>query len=227
MEYIKGIDECFTLSKVEVEDLYKSVEFSILTNYRNYNQTINLFDLEHVLWINYNKELVFFENAFYYAILVDSDILGTIRTVKWNHATALTMEEVYGISVEKKLKVYNSNNTIWHIGRFAISNKACQNLSSKLLKMLLMYAIKPICENEGSIALAECDTRLLKIINKLGIRTKTLADPVVYLGSETVPILSKRADLLHFYFKNIAFLGPNINRSVSYKVQSETNKQYH
>lgn len=219
MEYIKGIDECFTLSKVEVEDLYKSVEFSILTNYHNYNQTINSFDLEHVLAINYNKELAFFENAFYYAILVDSDILGTIRTVKWNHATTLTMEEVYGISVEEELKVYNSNNTIWHIGRFAIDNKACHNLSSKLLKMLLMYAIEPICQNQDSIALAECDTRLLKIINKLGIRTKTLADPVVYLGSETVPILSERTDLLHFYFKNLALLDTKVNRSVSYRVQ--------
>ncbi|CAK7038961.1 MAG: hypothetical protein PEPC_01661 [Peptostreptococcus russellii] len=222
MEYIKGIDECFTLSKVEVEDLYKSVEFSILTNYHNYNQTINPFDLEHDITVSYNKELDFFENAFYYAILAEGDILGTIRVVKWDHTTVLTMEEIYGISVEEILKDYNSNKTIWHIGRFAIDSKTRHNLSSQLLKMLLMYAIEPICQNQNSIALAECDTRLLKIINKLGIRTKTLADSVLYLGSKTVPILSERTDLIQFYNKNIKLLDQQFNTNISYEVQEQS-----
>lgn len=219
MEYIKGIDECFTLSKVEAEDLYKSVEFSILTNYHNYNQIIDQSDLEHDLIVNYNKELDFFENAFYYAILADDNILGTIRAVKWNHTTTLPMEEIYEISVDDVLKNYNSNKTIWHIGRFAIDSKAHHNLNSQLLKMLLMYAIKPICQNQNSIALAECDTRLLKIINKLGIKTKILAEPVLYLGSETVPILSERTDLLLFYNKNLNLLDQQVKKNISYEVQ--------
>lgn len=218
MEYIKGIDECFTLSKVGAEDLYKSVEFSILTNYHNYNQIINLFDLEHDLTVNYNKELAFFENAYYYAILADGDILGTIRAVKWDHTTALPMEGIYKISVDDVLEPYNSNKTIWHIGRFAIDSKARHNLSSQLLKMLLMYAIEPICQSQNCIALAECDTRLLKIINKLGIKTKTLADPVLYLGSETVPILSEGNDLLLFFNKNLNLLDQQVNRSLSFEL---------
>lgn len=203
MKYIKEIDDCFALSKLEKEDLYKSVEFPILTNYRNYYQNMDLSKFQYYLNVNYSKELLFFENAFYYAILANGEILGTIRTVKWDHTTPIPMEEIFGISINNVLIPNNSNKTIWHIGRFAIDRKTRHNLSSQLLKMLLMYSIEPICHSQSGIVLAECDVKLLKIINKLGIKTKVLADPVLYLGSKTVPILSERDDLLFFYNKNI------------------------
>lgn len=60
MKYIKEIDDCFALSKVEKEDLYKSVEFSILTNYRNYCQNMDLSKFQYYLNVNYSKELLFF-----------------------------------------------------------------------------------------------------------------------------------------------------------------------
>lgn len=123
MKYIKEIDDCFALSKVEKEDLYKSVEFSILTNYRNYYQNMDLSKFQYYLNVNYSKELLFFENAFYYAILANGEILGTIRTVKWDHTTPIPMEEIFGISINNVLIPNNSNKTIWHIGRFAIDRK--------------------------------------------------------------------------------------------------------
>jgi len=200
MKYIRNINEKFAFYQVEEQDIFNSVEFSILVNYYNYSLDIETVEFEYDIIANYRKELDLFEKSYYYAVLCEKDIVGTIRTVKWDKGMTLPMEEIYGLSIDNIVGFCHKE--VWHIGRFAIDRKARYALSNRMLKMLLMYAIAPVCQRQASIVLAECDIRLLKIINKLGIKTMTLAFPVDYLGSETVPILSNKNDLMPFYIQN-------------------------
>lgn len=50
--------------------------------------------------------------------------------------------------------------------------------------------------------IAECDKKLLKTLTLLGIKTKILAKPVSYLGSDTFPIYSTSEWLKVFLTNN-------------------------
>lgn len=56
----------------------------------------------------------------------------------------------------------------------------------------MVYAVHPIvCENE-SYMIAETDSKLLKVMNALGIKTVQLEQSVDYLASETIPVCSSK-----------------------------------
>lgn len=50
--------------------------------------------------------------------------------------------------------------------------------------------------------IAECDKKLLKTLTLLGIKTKILAQPISYLGSDTFPIYATTEWLKVFLNKN-------------------------
>jgi hypothetical protein len=95
-------------------------------------------------------------------------------------------------------------NNIYHIGRFAIK-KGVRDIS--LLKKLMVNAIAPICEHKDNIAFAECDSKLLRILNILGIKTDIIGESIEYLGSETIPIAMSYDGLIDFYVKNLHLAG--------------------
>jgi hypothetical protein len=66
----------------------------------------------------------------------------------------------------------------------------------------MVSAIAPICEQKKGIAFAECDSKLLRIMNLLGIKTKIIGNSINYLGSETIPISMNYNGLKDFYIKN-------------------------
>jgi len=110
----------------------------------------------------------------------------------------LPIQKIFGIN--PLLAVQNSNfNNLFHIGRFAIK-KDVRDI--KLLKQLMVYAIAPVCEHEGNIAFAECDSKLLRILTMMGIKATRLGESVDYLGSETIPIAMSYDGLIDFYNKN-------------------------
>lgn len=63
----------------------------------------------------------------------------------------------------------------------------------------MLYAINPILYTNDSYMIAECDSKLLRTINKLGIDTTELASSTYYLGSETIPVYSTQQGLNRFY----------------------------
>lgn len=89
---------------------------------------------------------------------------------------------------------------IWHVGRFAISKG--QKDGAWLLKKLITLAIYPICQDEESVMVAECDSKFMRGLNLIGIRTGILAPAIQYLGSETLPIYSTRDWLLTYLNKS-------------------------
>jgi len=146
----------------------------------------------------HQEELQFFQDS---QIFVARDylgeIFGSIRVVKWNYEEELPIKKIFGIC-PSVLDDKEESRPIWHIGRFAIK-KEYNNLN--LFKKLMVHAIAPVCENKESISIAECDSKLLRVLRMLGIEAKSLAEPVDYLGSETIPISMSYEGLIGFYNK--------------------------
>lgn len=83
----------------------------------------------------------------------------------------------------------------------------------------MIYAITPICEQQNSYMIAECDSKLLRVMGLLGISTVRLGSGVHYLGSETIPVYSNRMGLMSFYYKyktpNVAILNAGLTMNVA------------
>ncbi len=65
----------------------------------------------------------------------------------------------------------------------------------------MTLAVIPILHDDNSYMIAETDSHLLRIMNALGIVTRQIGDPIVYLASETIPVCSSKIGLTEFYQK--------------------------
>lgn len=75
-----------------------------------------------------------------------------------------------------------------------------------------------ICDTHGCM-IAETDSKLLRILQLLGIQTHTLGPGVIYLGSETIPLYATKFGLSKFYNSHRHLL---CNLNISHNVQLET-----
>jgi hypothetical protein len=50
--------------------------------------------------------------------------------------------------------------------------------------------------------IAECDKKLLRVLNLLNIQVKDLGEGIIYLGSETIPVYATDELLAAFLYKN-------------------------
>ncbi len=150
----------------------------------------------------YQEDLSLYENSAYYVVEFNKMIIGSIKITLWDGQVLLPMEKIFGIQC-KDLPF--ANKLIWQVGRLAIS-KTKNPFGINLLKQLLTLAIYNICLHPNSIMLAECDKKLLRILNLLGIKTKTLAQGVEYLGSETIPVYATD-EWLNVFLRNNNYTG--------------------
>lgn len=119
--------------------------------------------------------------------------------MKWNKVVLLPIQKIFNIN---PLDCINSscNSTYWHVGRFAIDS--CMEIPSvSLFKQLMAYAIHPIYQEQDGFMIAECDSKLLRVMNLLGIKTVRLSNGLNYLGSETIPVYADKKGLTAFYQK--------------------------
>jgi hypothetical protein len=99
-------------------------------------------------------------------------------------------------------------NKVWHIGRFAIDQEeliADKHLKSRritILKLLLFSAFKHVADDEDSIAIAECDSKLFEKLRLFKICSEILGEPKTYLGSLTLPIYNTSAGVKEFVESN-------------------------
>src|SRR5690606_16427117 len=130
------------------------------------------------------EEQYFKNSKVYVAKEFSGNIIGSIRSLKWNYVDILPIQKIFNIDPI----IYSNNllnSEIWHIGRFAIKKEIKDR---SLFKRLMVCAIHPICQKKNNIAFAECDSKLLRVLNILGIQTNVVGDSINYLGSETIPI---------------------------------------
>lgn len=188
----------YTLYKVGSEYLYKIAEFVVLENYSHHTENLSSYNLVNEIKYVYKEELEYSETSRVY-ILENSlnEIVGCIRVMLWNKLNELPIQKIFKINPLNYIA--NAEDAIfWHIGRFAISSSI--NVSSiTIFKKLMFFAIEPIFGKSNSYMIAECDSKLLKVMGLLGIRTTKLSNGVHYLGSETIPVYSSQTDLSSFY----------------------------
>lgn len=139
-----------------------------------------------------------YEDSIVCVALDGAEIVGSVKVTRWNEETVLPIQKLFGINPLRFKE--KGAQSIWHIGRFAISKTAKEG--AKLLKKLIAIAVYPISCAPNSIMLAECDSKFVKILNLMGIRTEMLARGIDYLGSETLPICSTQNSLYAYLCKS-------------------------
>lgn len=173
-------------------------EFIVRENYLQHGASLNLENylqkVDHLL----KEDVSVFETSLFWAAFKNSEMVGAVKTTCWDETLTLPIQTLFNINpAEIKNKEANS---IWHVGRFAIAKS--EKEGAQLLKKLIAFAIYPICLVPNSIMLAECDSKFLKVLNMIGIRTEVLAPSIDYLGSETIPICSTQRWLYEFLVKS-------------------------
>jgi len=148
----------------------------------------------------YYEELTHLKNSsFYIARDASGSIQGSIRLTRWDYKAELPLQKIFNINPIDTLDCSKKIPSIWHIGRFATHKSSTDKT---LFKRLMVHAVTPICKEEDSVAFAECDSKLLRVINLLGIETRVIGKPLNYLGSETIPISMSAQGLSGFYHRN-------------------------
>lgn len=205
--------------------MFSLAEFVVLENKSHHKASIAK-DYAYYQEVNevLQEDLLLFDNSEFYVAVYDEMIIGSVKVTFWDGKTLLPMEKLFGI---KCRDLPFADQLIWQVGRLAISKN--NNTSGiNLLKQLLTIAVHSICKYADSVMLAECDKKLLRILNLLGIRTETLAPGIQYLGSETIPIFSTHDWLSAFlkdnpYIDQIPEIGNKNNKFNVHQVETSNN----
>lgn len=182
--------------KSEIIDLAK---FVIMQNFINHQKGKVDESYENDLKEIHEEEVVYYENSKIFISKNEKDeINGSIRVVKWNYRDILPIQKIFNIN---PIEIIGNSpiRHVWHIGRFAVN----KNIKSSLLfKKLMIAALSQVCMHENSVVFAECDSKLLRIMNAMGIKTIQIGDAVNYLGSETIPVCIYFEGVIDFYTRN-------------------------
>lgn len=195
-----------TYSSLNKCELFNLATFIVEENYYHH-------DIHSIKSIEEDAQLIYLEEEKFNnsKIFLTRDnmnsIIGSIRVFKWDYCTELPLEKIFGIKAKSIFQ--DENQEIWHIGRFAIK-KGADLKGFNVFKTLMALGLNEICKNKNSIALAECDVKLLRILTLLGFESKVLANSVNYLGSETIPVFFTYESIKNFLEKNQALLHKEI-----------------
>ena len=210
------------LERLELEQLFDLAKFVVNENFKHHTSSIYPENYENDISSIFQEEMLYFKNA---GIFVskdeDNSIIGSIRVLRWNYKDILPIQKIFGIN-PLLLNGYDINKSIWHIGRFAIK-KGVKDIN--LFKRLMVCAIAPICQDKNAVAYAECDSKLLRVMQALGIKATPVDKPINYLGSETIPVSMQYKGLIGFYNKNkslvpVDFLASTMNSELPKRVVS-------
>lgn len=187
----------YCIYKVDKTYIRAISDFVVNANYMhhfNSSQSVPVEEIETIC----QEELSYAGSSFLYiAENNDNEMIGCIRLLKWDKKKRLPMEKLFDIQ-PSLLLADPCNSSIWHVGRFAVHY--CKGFSHiSLFKQLMVLAIAPICKEDTGYMLAECDSKLLRVMNILGIETEKLKEGINYLGSETIPVVANRSGLISFY----------------------------
>lgn len=85
----------------------------------------------------------------------------------------------------------------------------------------MMFAVAPICKSDNGVMIAECDSKLFKTVQKMGMNVIALDDGIEYLGSVTIPMYATRNGLIEFVARNCA-LALNVEGRINGREQIVT-----
>ena len=206
--------ETFDLWKIEQHDLADYTKFVLRIYYEHHLHVPA--PIEEVEACIKEDEERYSLTHFYALKTKNGQTFGTINVSKWNGKDEFAIDKEYGLNAKELIKTRGlTPPEIWHIGRFATdrqiinSNRELRLLQVLYFKLLLTCVFHHICAYPDNVMFAECDIKLQKTLNTLGIFSEELAEPQMILGSETVPIFNNGAGLQQFY-DNHKYLIPNV-----------------
>lgn len=190
------------------KELRKLSEFVLRVNYKHHlNKDFCPADELQKL---YSEDMAALPTSNFY-VVYDSkgDLVGAIKSQKWNGQTILPIEKDFNISINNFIgELIPKPHEVIHIGRFAIDQikiRKCNVLKMKrvaIMKMLLFYALRPVCNHSSNVVFCESDEKLYSKLSLLGVYSKIIGEPKVYLGSKTLPIYSTESGVLDFINQN-------------------------
>lgn len=198
MEKLVYANEYYVICLLNKANLYELAEFVVRENYKHHTGGFSSESIKDEIRSVYQEELRYIDNSKVFVVRNNvRKIIGSIRVFKWDKKKVLPLQKIFGINPLMAIHP-ESDYSYWHIGRFAIDSFAGIPTIT-LFKQLMVYAVHPIVCDEKSYMIAETDSKLLKVMNALGIETIQLGHSINYLASETIPICSSRNGLLLFY----------------------------
>lgn len=188
------------LERLELDQLTELAKFVVEENFSHHCENVTTNEIVNDTQEVYDEELNYFKDSeIFVAKDFSGNIQGSIRVIKWDYKVRLPIQKIFNIDPLTALDYSEKLSSVWHIGRFATK----KNIKDKtLFRRLMVCAIAPICEQRNGVAFAECDSKLLRIMNLLGIKTEVIGTSVNYLGSETIPISMSYDGLKEFYYNN-------------------------
>lgn len=190
----------YSILRVGTDRLHDIARFVVTQNYNHHSSDPIPEMAQQEIEDIYREELSYSGNSVYFIVKDKNDkMVGCIRVFRWGKHTPTPMQKIFHISPLEK--VGNAPETsFWHIGRFAIDSTSGFSTIT-LFKQLMTLAVAPILREDDSYMIAETDSHLLRVMNALGIETKQIGNPLIYLASETIPVCSSKKGLSKFYKK--------------------------
>lgn len=199
-----------SLEILSSSEMINLAEFIVKENFKHHTKGSLPSNYYSSIQSIYKEELGFSKTSKVFVSKNDKgEIQGAIRVLRWDYSRKLPIQKIFGIN-PIEIAGMSPLKTIWHIGRFAIKKEVSD---INLFKKLMICAISPICEKENSVAFAECDSKLLRVLRILGIEATVVGEAVNYLGSETIPVCMTYSGLIGFYRKNKHLIFKSIDDS--------------
>lgn len=194
--YANGLYNIWLLT--ERKCLQELAEFVVKENYKHHVGKRPYECIKDEINSVYQEELQYIDSSTIFVVRDNTGkIVGSIRVFKWDRKKILPIQKIFGINPLEAIHA-ESDYSYWHIGRFAIDSFAGIPTIT-LFKQLMVYAVYPVICDTKSYMIAETDSKLLKVMNALGIKTVQMGHSVNYLASETIPVYSSKNGLLLFY----------------------------
>ena len=197
--------ENYSIWQLAESGLLDLARFVVAENYKHHQNLSDKTQLcsEEIQEV-YNEEAGYFsQSKIFVAKNDENEIVGAIRVMKWNKKDELPITKLFGIDRINGVSLTESNATIWHVGRFAVSSELGRGGLS-LFRVLMMYAVAPICKQQNGIMIAECDSKLFRAVSNLGMDVIALNEGIEYLGSVTIPMYATSEGLTEFVIRNCA-----------------------
>lgn len=186
--------EYYTMCHENVDEL---IHFVINENHLHHREIVTVEQINSTRQLLCTEEKQYVNSQIFVA-MSDSIICGSIRIFQKTVTQILPIEKIFNITVED---LVGAGTPIYHIGRFAVS-KGADKRGFHIFKTLIALALQVAQQGQGGIVFAECDVKLLRTIRLLGIEAESIGAPILYLGSETVPIKLPWAGYQVFLEKN-------------------------
>lgn len=186
--------EYYTMCHENVDEL---IHFVNNENHLHHREIVTVEQINSTRQLLCTEEKQYVNSQIFVA-MSDSIICGSIRIFQKTVTQILPIEKIFNINVED---LVGAGTPIYHIGRFAVS-KGADKRGFHIFKTLIALALQVAQQGQGGIVFAECDVKLLRTIRLLGIEAESIGAPILYLGSETVPIKLPWAGYQVFLKKN-------------------------